>query len=49
LWCNDLGPEVGKAIAEALKVNETITTIMCVLRAVRARRSCCAFALLPTG
>jgi hypothetical protein len=27
LWDNDLGPEGGKAIAEALKVNQTVTNI----------------------
>jgi hypothetical protein len=27
LWCNELGPEDGIAIAEALKINKTITNI----------------------
>ena len=54
LQSNKLGPEGGRAIAEALKVNETVTTIKCVPHSpfsVRPRSVAIAtrLRLLPTG
>ena len=45
---NSLGPEGGAAIAEALKVNETVTTIKCVL-SPREPPHLQRLRLLPTG